>query len=65
MSNKEIKAILEGIIDGEDKAKPLSDQRLVGSLEERGFGIARRTVTKYREQLGIPAARLRKEIVVG
>ena len=65
VSNKEIKAILEGIIDGEDKAKPLSDQRLVGSLEERGFGIARRTVTKYREQLGIPAARLRKEIVVG
>ena len=65
VSNKEIKAILEGIVDGEDKAKPLSDQRLVGSLEERGFGIARRTVTKYREQLGIPAARLRKEIVVG
>ena len=65
VSNKEIKAILEGIVDGEDKAKPLSDQRLVGSLEERGFRIARRTVTKYREQLGIPAARLRKEIVVG
>ncbi len=63
VSNKEIKAILEGIIHGENKAKPLSDQRLVGSLTERGFRIARRTVTKYREQLGIPAARLRKEIV--
>ena len=63
VSNKEIKAMLEGIVDGEDKAKPLSDQRLAGSLAEQGFGIARRTVTKYREQLGIPAARLRKEIV--
>lgn len=65
VSNKEIKTILEGIIDEEDKAKPLSDQRLVASLEEQGFRIARRTVTKYREQSGIPAARLRKEIVVG
>lgn len=65
VSNKEIKAILEGIINEENKAKPLSDQRLVGSLTEQGFRIARRTVTKYREQLGIPAARLRKEIVAG
>ena len=65
VSNKEIKAILEEIIGGEDKAKPLSDQRLVGSLADQGFRIARRTVTKYREQLGIPAARLRKEIVAG
>ena len=64
VSNKEVKAIIEGIISKEDKTKPLSDQRIATMLDEKGFQIARRTVTKYREQLGIPGARLRKEIVL-
>ncbi len=64
ISNKEVKAIIESIIANEDKQKPLSDQKIAKMLEERGFKIARRTVTKYREQLGIPVARLRKEIVL-
>lgn len=64
VSNKEVKAIIETIIDKEDKTKPLSDQKIADMLEERGFQIARRTVTKYREQLSIPVARLRKQIVL-
>ena len=64
VSNKEVKAIIEGIIAKEDKTKPLSDQKIAKMLEKTGFNIARRTVTKYREQLGIPVARLRKEIVL-
>ncbi len=64
VSNKEVKAILEGIVEEENKTKPLSDAKLARRLEERGFKIARRTVTKYREQLGVPVARLRKEIVL-
>ena len=64
VSNKEVKAIIDGIIAEEDKHKPLSDQRIATELSEKGFLIARRTVTKYREQLGIPVARLRKEIVL-
>ena len=64
ISNKEVKAIIEAIIGEEDKQKPLSDQRIASMLDKRGFQIARRTVTKYREQLGIPVARLRKEIVL-
>ncbi|MDX1530112.1 MAG: RNA polymerase factor sigma-54, partial [Rhodothermales bacterium] len=64
VSNKEVKAIIERIIAEEDKEKPLSDQKIATMLEERGFQIARRTVTKYREQLHIPVARLRKEIVL-
>ena len=64
ISNKEVKAIIEGIIESEDKQKPLSDQKIAKMLEAKGFQIARRTVTKYREQLGIPVARMRKEIVL-
>ena len=64
VSNKEVKAIIASIIDGEDKAAPLSDQKLAAMLTERDFKIARRTVTKYREQLGIPVARLRRQIVL-
>ncbi|MDZ4701349.1 MAG: RNA polymerase factor sigma-54 [Rhodothermales bacterium] len=64
ISNKEVKAIIETIIGGEEKRKPLSDQKIAQMLEDKGFQIARRTVTKYREQLGIPVARLRKEIVL-
>ena len=64
VSNKEVKAALQRIIDAEDKAKPLSDQKLADLLAEDGTPIARRTVTKYREQLGIPVARLRRQIVI-
>lgn len=64
ISNKEVKAIIEGIVANEDKTKPLSDQKVADKLGEMGFKIARRTVTKYREQLGVPVARLRKEIVL-
>lgn len=64
VSNKEVKAIIASIIEKEDKTKPLSDQRIAKELAKQGFQIARRTVTKYREQLGIPVARLRKEIVL-
>ena len=56
-----VKAILEEIVDGEDKAKPFSDEMLAAALRERGIDIARRTVVKYRQQLGIPPARLRKQ----
>lgn len=64
ISNKEVKAIIERIVSQEDKEKPLSDQRIARELEAEGFKIARRTVTKYREQLHIPVARLRRQIVL-
>jgi RNA polymerase sigma-54 factor len=62
VSTKEIKKILETIITNELKKKPLTDDRLAAILKEKGYPIARRTVAKYREQLGIPVARLRKQI---
>jgi len=64
VSNKEVKAKLQRIVDDEDKTDPMSDQELADALEEQGFKIARRTVSKYRKHLGIPVARLRKEIVL-
>ena len=60
LSTRQIKAALRDIIDAEDKKRPLSDDVLKEELAKRGFPIARRTVAKYREQLGIPIARLRK-----
>lgn len=62
VSTKEIKKILETVITDELKKKPLTDDRLAAILKEKGYPIARRTVAKYREQLGIPVARLRKQI---
>jgi len=62
ISTIEIKKILEKIIVKENKKKPLTDEKLVVMLTEKGYKIARRTVAKYREQLSIPVARLRKEI---
>ena len=50
------------MIDNEDKRKPLTDDALVDLLKEKGYNIARRTIAKYREQLNIPVARLRKEL---
>ena len=60
LSTREIKAALQELIEAEDKRKPLSDETLKDLLAEKGYPIARRTVSKYREQLGIPVARLRK-----
>ena len=60
LSTRQIKAVLRDIIEAEDKQKPLSDDLLTRLLTERGYPIARRTVAKYREQMGIPIARLRK-----
>ena len=57
-----MKKILEDCIGNEDKRKPLADEKLTEILKERGYNIARRTVAKYREQMNIPVARLRKEL---
>ncbi|MGB3591776.1 MAG: RNA polymerase factor sigma-54 [Nonlabens sp.] len=62
VSTREIKKILENVIGEESKKKPLTDQKLAEILKEKGYPIARRTVAKYREQLDIPVARLRKVI---
>ncbi len=62
VSTREIKKILQTVIKDENKKKPLTDDKLAALLKEKGYLIARRTVAKYREQLGIPVARLRKEI---
>ena len=61
VSANSVKATIEEIIGGEDKAKPLSDEAIVKQLKERGIEIARRTVAKYRDQLGLPTARMRKQ----
>jgi RNA polymerase sigma-54 factor len=62
VSTRQIKSILRNYIDNEDKKKPLTDERLSKLLKEQGYRIARRTVAKYREQMNIPVARLRKEL---
>lgn len=62
VSTREIKKILEITISEEDKRKPLTDDKLAKILKEKGYPIARRTIAKYREQLDLPVARLRKEI---
>ncbi len=62
ISNKHIKVLLKELIDGESKKTPLSDEKLAELLNEKGIHVARRTVAKYREQLRIPVARLRKEL---
>ncbi|HHT22839.1 MAG TPA: RNA polymerase factor sigma-54 [Bacteroidales bacterium] len=62
ISTREIKKVMQEIIDDEDKKNPLNDDKLVEALKGRGYVIARRTAAKYREQLNIPVARLRREI---
>jgi len=62
VSTIEVKKILSDCIDNEEKVKPLTDEQLTEILKEKGYKIARRTVAKYREQLNIPVARLRKEL---
>lgn len=62
VSTREVKKILQDCIAEEDKTKPLTDEKLTTILKEKGYNIARRTIAKYREQLDIPVARLRKEL---
>jgi RNA polymerase sigma-54 factor len=62
VSTREIKRILQECLSNEDKRRPLTDEKLTEILQEKGYQIARRTVAKYREQLNIPVARMRKEI---
>jgi RNA polymerase sigma-54 factor len=62
VSTREVKTILHEMISAENKRKPLSDEHLTDMLMEKGYNIARRTVAKYREQLNVPVARLRKEL---
>ncbi|MCE2733040.1 MAG: RNA polymerase factor sigma-54 [Cyclobacteriaceae bacterium] len=62
VSSREVKQIIKDLIAAEDKDKPLSDDKIEKVLNEKGYNIARRTVAKYREQLNIPVARLRKEL---
>ncbi|MBO4488495.1 MAG: RNA polymerase factor sigma-54 [Bacteroidales bacterium] len=62
VSSKEIKSILTQLVQHESKQKPLSDEALCAALQEKGYAVARRTVAKYRDQLNIPVARLRKEL---
>ncbi len=62
VSTREIKKIMQEVVDAEDKRNPLTDEQLVEALAEHGYPIARRTVAKYRDLLGIPVARLRKTV---
>jgi RNA polymerase sigma-54 factor len=62
VSTREVKQILTDAIDGESKRKPLTDEELMGILNDKGYNIARRTIAKYREGLNIPVARLRKQL---
>ena len=63
ISTREIKKILQELVDAENKQKPLTDEQLVIAMEANGYPIARRTIAKYRDQLGIPVARLRKSVL--
>ncbi len=62
VSTRELKKALRELVDEEDKNKPLTDDELVEAMEKQGYNVARRTIAKYRDQLGIPKARLRKEL---
>ena len=62
VSTRELKKALLDCVDAEDKKKPLTDEQLVAEMEKRGYKVARRTIAKYRGQLGIPLARWRKEL---
>ena len=62
VSTRQVKKILSEAVEAEEKRKPLTDEKLAILLKEKGYNIARRTIAKYREQLNIPVARLRKEL---
>ena len=63
ISTRELKKILQEIIDGENKQKPLTDDEIVDMMNAKGYNVARRTIAKYRDQLGIPKSRMRREIL--
>lgn len=63
VSTRELKKVLKECVDVEDKRKPLTDDQLVAEMTKRGYKVARRTIAKYRDQLGIPKARLRKQLI--
>lgn len=62
VSTRELKKVLQDVVDGENKQKPYTDEQLVAVLAEKGYNVARRTIAKYRDQLGIPLARLRRSL---
>ena len=62
VSTRELKKALRECVDAEDKRKPLTDDQLVAEMNKRGYKVARRTIAKYRDQLDIPKARLRKQL---
>lgn len=62
VSTRELKRALQECVDNENKRKPLTDDQLVEEMTKRGYKLARRTIAKYRDQLNIPKARLRKEL---
>jgi RNA polymerase sigma-54 factor len=62
VSTREVKKILMDCVTAEDKRNPITDEQLMNLLKEKGYTLARRTIAKYRETLGIPVARLRKEL---
>ena len=61
VSNTSVKDMINDLIEGEDRSHPLSDQEIVGKLQEKGINIARRTVAKYREELGLLPSNLRRD----
>ena len=63
VSTRELKKILQEIIDGENKQKPLTDDEIVDMMNDKGYNVARRPIAKYRDQLGIPKSRMRREIL--
>ena len=63
VSTRELKKILQESIDGENKQKPLTDDEIVDMMNDKGYNVARRTIAKYRDQLGIPKSRMRREIL--
>jgi len=62
ISTKEVKQVLKSMIDNENKSLPLTDDELLALLKQQGYGIARRTVAKYREHMGIAPSRMRREL---
>ena len=63
MSTRELKKVLQEIVDGENKQQPLTDDEIVDLMKAKGYNVARRTIAKYRDQLGIPKSRMRREIL--
>ena len=63
VSTGELKKVLQEIVDGENKQQPLTDDEIVDLMKAKGYNVARRTIAKYRDQLGIPKSRMRREIL--